>query len=562
MHGFLSEGLLSLLFGGINVRNVLILFLLTILAAGGCGREDGPVNTPTLVRETPDASIVVANCAALQSAVEQFAEENDGVYPDNVDADTSRAGHTVIELLPAGGFENPYTGSASAPVNGAADSPGEIGYVPVAEGDWNVGYVVTGFGAAELVATLSNLGSPEEAKVIANCYILRQGAEDGYDSWVGYPLEIDAHSCYHIRLANSLVDPYTGLDQLPISRTASSQGEIGYVAIVKDDLVIGYVVTGYGNDSLICVLSNFGYSREEALIASECRRLQRSVEEYASSNGACYPATAACMPGVTYETINMNGWNVGYRISGSAQGMNFLEIVTSPEAAKVRLNCLLLKQAVEESAVQNGGAYPDNVDTDRMPGGRSVVDLLPRAHLLENPYTGKLESPVNHSATRPGEIGYAAIPEYHAHCPWCGGYIPPGYVITGYVHGGRPIVVTNLKIGTIEAIVMSHCRTLQLAVEEFAARNEGVYPSDVDADCTPEGETVTDLLPDGALMENSMTYASTEPVNGQAAIAGQIGYVPFTSGGYNRGYAITGTGTEDGTTIMAIVRELPDPRAR
>jgi len=540
------------------MKNALLLLLLAIISMGGCGRDGGPVDMSKPDPAAPDASEVVANCAALQAAVEQFARENDGVYPDNVDADTSLAGNTVIELLPEGGFENPFTGSVSPPVNGAADSPGEVGYIPVAEEEWNVGYVVTGFGADALVATLSNLGSPEEAKVIANCHLLRQGAEDGYDSWIGYPLEIDAHRYYHIWLPHSLVDPYAGLDQLPVSRTASSRGEVGYVTIVRDGLAIGYVVTGYGDDSLICVLSNLGYSREEGLIASECRRVQRSVEEYANANGACYPANPACVPGVVYEAIRMNGWNVGYRIMGSVGETEFLEIATSPEEAKMRLNCLLLKQAVEESAERNGGAYPESVDKDRLSGG-SVVDLLPRAHLLDNPFTGMLESPVNHSAVRPGEIGYAAIPEYR---PVHGRYVPPGYVITGCVRGNRQIVITNLKVSAIDAVVMSHCRTLQIAVEEFAARNDGIYPSDVDADCTPDGETVIDLLPDGALMENPMTWCATEPVDGEACNPGQIGYVPMSSGGYNLGYVITGTGTEDFMTVMIISREPSGARTR
>jgi hypothetical protein len=540
------------------MKNVLILLLLAFLAAGGCSRDDSPVSVPKPVPETPDASIVVANCATLQAAVEQFAGENDGVYPGNVDADTSRAGNTVIELLPAGDFENPFTGIRAAPVNGVAGNPGDVGYAPVAEGEWNVGYVVTGFGAEALVATLSNLGSPEEAKVIANCFIVRQAAEDGYDHYIGYPCEIDYHPYYHLWMPRPLVDAYTGLDQLPVSRTASSQGEIGYVAILQNDVPIGYVVTGYGNDSVICALSNFEYSREEAVVASECRGVQRSAEEYANANDAIYPGAAACMPGVTYETIRMNGWSVGYRIKGSAQDSEFIEIATSPEEARVRLNCLLLKQAVEESAAQNEGVYPENVDKDRDPGG-SVVDLLPRTHLLENPYTGLLESPVNHSAARPGEIGYAAIPEYR---PLHGRYVPPGYVITGFLNGIRQVVVTNLEVSCIDAVVMSHCRTVQLAVEEFAARNKGVYPSDGGTDCTPDGETVIDLMPNGRLLLNPATWAATEPVDGCAANAGEVGYVPSTQGGVHRGYVITGTGTEDGTTIMTIVREPPGLRAR
>jgi hypothetical protein len=540
------------------MKNVLIMLLSAFLAAGGCGRDDSPVNIPKPVPETPDASIVVANCATLQAAVEQFAGENDGVYPENVDADTSLAGNTVIELLPAGGFENPFTGNPSVPVNGAADSPGEIGYVPVPEGDWNVGYVVTGFGAEALVATLSNLGSPEEAKVIANCFIVRQAAEDMFEEHHIYPYEIDSPYWRHIHLANPLVNPYSELAQYSLGRTADSPGEIGYVAILRDDVPIGYVVTGYGAGSVIFTLSNLGYSRAEAIVASDCRTLQRSVEEYTNANGALYPDVATCKPGVTYETIRINGWNVGYRIKGSAQGTEFIEMATSSQEVRVRLNCLLLKQAVEESAAQNGGVYPESVDKDRIYGG-SVVDLLPKAHLLENPYTGMRESPVNHSATRPGEIGYAAIPEYR---PLNGRYVPPGYVITGFLNDARQVVVTNLKIGTIDAIVMSHCRTVQLAVEEFAARNKGVYPSDGGSDCTPDGETVIDLLPDGRLLLNPATWAATEPVDGTAVNQGEVGYMPSCQGGVNRGYVITGTGTEAGTTIMAIVRELPGLRAR
>jgi hypothetical protein len=276
------------------------------------------------------------------------------------------------------------------------------------------------------------------------------------------------------------------------------------------------------------------------------------VENYADTHGSLYPESPPTLPGVIYEPVNMNGWNVGYRIAGSAQGAEFLEIGTSLEETKVRLNCLLLKQAVEAFAAQNGGAYPDKLEATAIPGGRSVLDLMPREHLLENPYTGMREAPVNHSATRPGEIGYAAIPEYR---PLNGRYVPPGYVITGFVRVNRQIIVTNLKIGAIEAIVMSHCRTVQLAVEEFAARNNGIYPADTDADCTPYGKSVTDLLPEGCMLPNPVNWCNTEPVNGTAVNCGEIGYVPYCANGFNRGYGITGTGMEAGATVLVISRE-------
>jgi hypothetical protein len=543
---------LSLSFGGINVRNVLILLLLTGLAAGGCGREESSVNVPTPVPDSPDASIVVANCEALQEAVERFAEENDGIYPSDVDADTSRAGHTVLDLLPADGFENPFTGEPAVPVNGAADSPGEVGYVAVAEGEWNVGYVVTGFGADALVATLSNLGSPEEAKVIANCYTVRQAAEDMFLRYHEYPWEIDSSMWMHFHMPNPIVNPYTELEQYPPPHTASSPGEIGYVAILRNDAPIGYVVTGYGANSVIYALSNLGYSREDAIVASDCRTLQRSVEEYRDGHDGLYPGAAARIRGVAYETITMNGWNVGYRIAGSTQGSEFIEMATSPEEAKVRLNCRLLKQAVEEFAAQNGGAYPQKLDMAAVPGGRSVLDLLPKGHLFENPFTGMRRSPVNRSAASPGEIGYAAIPEYR---PLNGRYVPPGYVITGFVNASRSVVATNLKVNAIDAIVMSHCRTVQLAVEEFAARNNGIYPNGTSWGPDVYGETLTDLLPGEALLINPATWAATEPIDGYAANPGEIGYVPYMWNGECRGYSIRGVGLEVGTIIMDIFKE-------
>jgi hypothetical protein len=231
------------------MRNVLKLLLLAVLASSGCGREELVVDGPEPLPEPPDASIVVANCAALQEAVERFAAENEGVYPNDVDADTSSAGNTVLDLLPAEGFENPFTKDREAPVNGAADSPGRVGYVPVAEGEWRVGYVVTGFGADELVATLSNLGSAEEAKVIANCFIVKQTAEAQYEPYIGYPYERVCHPYYRLWLPHPLVDPYTGLvyEQL-VPRAASSKGEIGYVPNCANGYNRGYTITGTGRE--------------------------------------------------------------------------------------------------------------------------------------------------------------------------------------------------------------------------------------------------------------------------------------------------------------------------
>ena len=94
-----------------------------------------------------------------------------------------------------------------------------------------------------------------------------------------------------------------------------------------------------------------------------------------------------------------------------------------------------------------------------------------------------------------------------------------------------------------EARVRGNCHTLQLAAEDFAVQNNGVYPANVGVDTTPAGDTVLVLMSNGVLLENPFTKLATEPINGPAATAGQTGYVPFVgAGGVNEGYTITGFG--------------------
>src|SRR3989304_3345937 len=61
-----------------------------------------------------------------------------------------------------------------------------------------------------------------------------------------------------------------------------------------------------------------------------------------------------------------------------------------------------------------------------------------------------------------------------------------------------------------EASVKSNCHTVQLASEDFAVQNDGVYAADVDTDTTPGGDTIIAMLPGGANLENPFTKAATE----------------------------------------------------
>jgi len=94
-----------------------------------------------------------------------------------------------------------------------------------------------------------------------------------------------------------------------------------------------------------------------------------------------------------------------------------------------------------------------------------------------------------------------------------------------------------------EAKVKGAAHTLQLAAEDFAVRNEGVY-SDLAADLGP-------LLPinDSGTrnLQNAFTRAYTEPQFGAAAaVSGEVGIVAVADAtNTNVGYTINGWGIAD-----------------
>ena len=95
-----------------------------------------------------------------------------------------------------------------------------------------------------------------------------------------------------------------------------------------------------------------------------------------------------------------------------------------------------------------------------------------------------------------------------------------------------------------EASTKSNCHTVQLAAEDFAVQNDGVYAADTNADATASGDTIVDMLPGGVQLENPFDKTVSVPLAvGPAAAPGQTGYVPVVdASGANVGYTITGFG--------------------
>jgi prepilin-type N-terminal cleavage/methylation domain-containing protein len=85
-----------------------------------------------------------------------------------------------------------------------------------------------------------------------------------------------------------------------------------------------------------------------------------------------------------------------------------------------------------------------------------------------------------------------------------------------------------------EASVKSNCHTVQLAAEDIAVQNDGVYGviGDIPAQ-----------LPGGNLLVNPFTKAVSEPSGADATgNPGATGYAPILQNGVNVGYTINGAG--------------------
>jgi hypothetical protein len=206
----------------------------------------------------------------------------------------------------------------------------------------------------------------------------------------------------------------------------------------------------------------------------------------------------------------------------------------------VRANCLKIQMAAEEFADQNEGLYPMDAVADTSLVGNTLIDLLPEGQKLVNPFTGAATEPVDSIATDPGETGYSCAP------------FRDFYIITGY--GESSIITEITNVDELNELVKVNCLIVQTAVEVFAALNSGVYPSNVNVDTTPGGDTVIDLLPGGTLLQNPFTKCFSEPIDAAAFNPGETGYVPFVEGSINAGYCITGA-DKHGNTFVWLVKE-------
>lgn len=208
--------------------------------------------------------------------------------------------------------------------------------------------------------------------------------------------------------------------------------------------------------------------------------------------------------------------------------------------ARVLENSYIVRDALEEFRAHNDGVCPIDIYADTNDLGLTLIDLLPGGQLLENPFTGLRTEPIDTIATEPGQTGYYIYTQSII-VPFC-------YYINGI--GEHLTIVELSNREELEWQVIENCIIVHEAVEVWASLNGGIYPMDVNVDKTPEGYKVRDLLPDGLLLRNPFTGVRTEPIDGCAAIPGQVGYHPISQNLINTGCTITACGALAGREIL------------
>jgi len=115
-------------------------------------------------------------------------------------------------------------------------------------------------------------------------------------------------------------------------------------------------------------------------------------------------------------------------------------------------------------------------------------------------------------------------------------------VIIGILAAIAIPLYTSLRNRAKEARVRSNCHAVQLAAEDFAIQNGGVYAANTNADQTPAGDRILDLV--GGGLQNPFTLVIDVPLaSGAAGTPGETGYDPVVGvSGVNEGYTITGFG--------------------
>jgi len=243
-------------------RVITCLLLTSALCLAACGSDDIelPIAPADTIPVLDKNGSLLANCEIVRLALEQFATDNGGHYPETTSSPGSN-GQNLIDYLPHGRLlVNPYAGTRSEPTD-AGKAPGQTGYVSVHDDAGHpTGYVVEGIGAqiGDLVFVFRKkpLDHPELTKddsVLTNCEIVRLALEQfAADNGGNYPetkWTTGSNGEYLIDYlpgGQNLVNPYHGGRSEPTDY-GRGPGETGYISAHNGGVpATGYIIEGTG----------------------------------------------------------------------------------------------------------------------------------------------------------------------------------------------------------------------------------------------------------------------------------------------------------------------------
>lgn len=102
---------------------------------------------------------------------------------------------------------------------------------------------------------------------------------------------------------------------------------------------------------------------------------------------------------------------------------NFIRMQVNAKEAGVKANSHTVQIAAEDFSVQNNGDYAASL-ADTGPWGGTMIDILPRNQLLQNPFSRAYTEPIDGPAVIPGQTGYQPV-------------LDPNNIVIGYIITGQ-----------------------------------------------------------------------------------------------------------------------------
>jgi len=228
-----------------------LIFLISSITAG-C--EEKIITATQIPTDQELEAIVKGNSITLFEAVEEFANDNNGYYPQNADSDTTLTGKILIDYLPEGErLVNPFTGAKDQPIDSVPSSPGEISYY-LYYSNCNV-YSIQGYGVNSIIIEHDNI-EELEALVVEDCLALQNAVEAWRKDYF-----IDYYPCsnFDVNDIGNTISAYLPGGHLMKNRFTMTPAEptawdyppnligaIGYECNAQHYSTAGYTITAFG----------------------------------------------------------------------------------------------------------------------------------------------------------------------------------------------------------------------------------------------------------------------------------------------------------------------------